>query len=75
MGVAAICGIVFGTILGIIAGAIIGFFVTKRYYDKNLRENPPITKEQIRTLYAQMGRKPTETQVNQVYYNLKNPKK
>ncbi|MBR4486878.1 YneF family protein [bacterium] len=73
--VAMVCGIFFGTLLGIIAGAIIGFFITKRYYDKQLKENPPITEEQIKIMFSQMGRKPTEKQVRQIMYSMKNPKK
>ena len=73
--VAMVCGIFFGTLLGIIFGAIIGFFITKRYYDKQLKENPPITEEQIRIMFSQMGRKPTEKQVRQIMYSMKNPKK
>ena len=73
--VAMVCGIFFGTLLGIIVGAIIGFFITKRYYDKQLKENPPITEEQIKIMFSQMGRKPTEKQVRQIMYSMKNPKK
>ncbi len=73
MTAAAICGIVFGTLLGIIAGILIGFYLTKKYYDKQLRDNPPITKEQIRTMFEQMGRKASEKQVNSIMNNMKNP--
>ncbi|MBO6022349.1 YneF family protein [bacterium] len=73
--VAMVCGIFFGTLLGIIAGLAIGFIATKKYYDKSLKENPPITEEQIRIMFSQMGRKPTEKQVRQIMYSMKNPKK
>ncbi len=70
----AICGIVFGIILALIAGGIFGYWITKKYFDKQLKENPPITKEQIRIMFTQMGRKPTERQVNQIMNSVKNPK-
>lgn len=70
----AICGIVFGIILSLIAGGIAGYYFTKKYFDKQLKENPPITKEQIRIMFTQMGRKPTERQVNQIMNSVKNPK-
>ena len=70
----AICGIVFGIILALIAGVLAGYYFTKKYCDKQLKENPPITKEQIRIMFTQMGRKPTERQVNQIMNSVKNPK-
>lgn len=72
---AAVAGIVVGIILALILGFIIGYFVIKRQYDKQLKDNPPITEEQIRIMFSQMGRKPTEKQVRQIMYNMKNPKK
>jgi len=38
---------------------------------KQLQENPPITEEQIRAMYAQMGRKPSEQQIRQIMNNFK----
>lgn len=71
----AISGIVFGIIIALIVGIVIGYFIIKRTYDKQLKENPPITEEQIRIMFTQMGRKPSEKQVRQIYHNMKNPKK
>ena len=70
----AACGIFFGILLALIAGGILGYWITKKYFDKQLKENPPITKEQIRIMFTQMGRKPTERQVNQIMNSVKNPK-
>lgn len=72
---AAVCGIVFGTILGILFGAILAWIFTRKNFEKQLKENPPITEEQLRIMYSQMGRKPTEKQIKQIMYNMKNPKK
>ena len=51
---------------GAIVSAIATFFLTKKYFEKQLKENPPITEKQIRAMYMQMGRKPTEAQIRQI---------
>ncbi len=66
MSAGVICGIVFGVIGALIVGAIIGFYLSQKYFKKQLDENPPITEQQIRAMYAQMGRKPSEQQVKQM---------
>ena len=53
-------------VIGGLIGAALGFFFTKRSYEKQLKENPPITEKQIRAMYAQMGRKPSETQIRAI---------
>ncbi len=58
-------------IVAIIIGIIIGFKIAKRMTQKQLQENPPITEEQIRAMYAQMGRKPSEQQIRQIMNNFK----
>ena len=54
------------TILGIIIGGILGFFLSKRMFKKQLKENPPINEKMIRAMYSQMGRKPSEAQIRQI---------
>lgn len=51
---------------GIILGAIIGFLISKKVMMKYLKKNPPITEQMIRTMMTQMGRTPSQKQVNQV---------
>ena len=63
----AIAGIVVGIIFAILAGGIIGFFIAKYVFKKQLKKNPPITKDTIRMIYQQVGRKPTEKQINDIY--------
>ena len=58
-------------IVSLVIGAIIGFKLSNKITKKNLEENPPITEEQIRAMYAQMGRKPSEQQVRQIMNNFK----
>ena len=53
-------------VLGLIVGGALGFFFTKRYFEKQIKENPPITEKQIRAMYMQMGRKPSEAQIRAV---------
>lgn len=54
-------------ILGIlIVGAVIGFFIAKKYMEKYLKKNPPINEEMIKALMTQMGRTPSQKQVNQM---------
>ncbi len=61
----------FFTFLGGAAiGAIVTFFVTKRMFEKQLKENPPINEKMIRAMYLQMGRKPTEAQIRQTMKSL-----
>ncbi len=54
--------IVVGLIIGIIIGFLIARTVTKRY----MKKNPPINEEMIKALMTQMGRKPSQKQVNQM---------
>jgi uncharacterized protein YneF (UPF0154 family) len=34
-------------------------------FEKQLKENPPISEKQIRAMYLSMGRKPSEAQIQQ----------
>ena len=52
--------------LGLLVGAIAGFFVSRYVFKRQLKKNPPINEKMIRALYMQMGRKPTERDVNRV---------
>lgn len=58
------------TLLGFIIGGVVVFFVTRHYFQKQIDENPPITEKQIRAMYSQMGRKPSESQVRQVMHSM-----
>ena len=50
----------------LLVGAVIGFFVCRKYMEKYLKKNPPINEEMIKALMTQMGRKPSQKQVNQM---------
>ena len=63
-------GQLWSSILYAVAGALVGaaitFFLTKRKFEKHLRENPPINEKMIRAMFLQMGRKPSEAQIRQI---------
>lgn len=58
-------------LVGLIAGGVIGFFITRHYMTSYLKKNPPINEEMIKTMMLQMGRKPSQKQVNQIMQSMK----
>ncbi len=52
--------------LGALVGAVAAYFLTRRSFEKQLKENPPINEKMIRAMYAQMGRKPSEAQIRAI---------
>ena len=54
------------TCQGLIIGGALGFYFTKKKFEKELRENPPINEKMIRAMFLQMGRKPSEAQIKQI---------
>ena len=55
----------------LIVGGVIGFFVARYYFKKQLEKNPPINEKMIRAMFMQMGRKPSESQVRAVMNSMK----
>ncbi len=53
-------------LVGGVIGAAISFYFTRKKFEKELKENPPINEKMIRAMYMQMGRKPSEAQIRQV---------
>ena len=53
-------------VLALLAGLVLGFFVTRKIFQKQLEKNPPINEKMIRAMFLQMGRKPSEAQIKQV---------
>ena len=53
-------------LLGLVIGLVVGFFVAKKLMEKYIKKNPPINEEMIKALMTQMGRTPSQKQVNQM---------
>ena len=54
------------TVIGLIVGGALGFYFTRKKFEKELKENPPINEKMIRAMFLQMGRKPSEAQIRQI---------
>ena len=50
----------------LLVGLVAGFFITRMLFQKQMEKNPPITRDQIRIMYQQMGRKPSESDITRV---------
>lgn len=53
-------------IAGLAIGGFLGFYITRKKFEKQLRDNPPINEKMIRAMFLQMGRKPSEAQIRQI---------
>ena len=53
-------------ILALIVGGVAGFFGARALIKHEMKKNPPINEKMIRAMFAQMGRKPSQKQVNQM---------
>lgn len=60
----------------LLVGLVVGFFVTRLIFQKQMEKNPPITRNMIRAMYMQMGRKPSEADISKVMnqMNIQTPK-
>ncbi|MFV8468420.1 YneF family protein [Mycoplasma sp. VS42A] len=71
----AFVGMIIGVVLLVgIAVALVTFFVTKRIFEKQLRENPPINEKMIRVMFKQMGRTASESQIRQIMKSMNDAK-
>ena len=61
-------------VIGLIPGLIIGFFISKAVMKKYLQKNPPINEQMIKIMMSQMGRTPTQKQINQMMKAMNNVK-
>lgn len=58
-------------VIGLIVGAIIGFLLARKFMEKYLKKNPPINEQMIKIMMSQMGRTPTQKQINQTMKAMK----
>ena len=57
---------IFYTIVGAISCGVVTFYFTRKKFEKEIKENPPINEKMIRAMFLQMGRKPSEAQIRQI---------
>ena len=60
--------------IGLVAGLVIGFFVSRKLFQRELKKNPPINEKMIRAMFMSMGRKPSEAQIKQVMKSMNGAK-
>lgn len=60
--------------LGLLVGLVIGFFVARFVMQRYLKKNPPINEQMIKIMMSQMGRTPTQKQINQMMKAMNNVK-
>lgn len=53
-------------VIGLIVGLVVGFFGARTFMKKYLKKNPPINEKMVKAMMMQMGRTPSQKQVNQV---------
>ncbi len=53
-------------VIGLIIGGVVGFFIAKHYMKKYIKDNPPINEQMIKIMMQQMGRTPSQKQINQM---------
>ena len=61
-----IWGSILYLVIGLAIGAVASFFITKNYFEKQIKDNPPINEKMIRAMFMQMGRKPSESQIKAI---------
>lgn len=59
-------------IFALLLGGVLGYIISRKVFEKQLKENPPITEKQIRTMLTMMGRKPSEKQVREIMRSMQN---
>ena len=65
-------GLLVGIIIGcVLLGLIAGFFLSRWFFKRELKKNPPINENMIRAMFMQMGRKPSEAQIRAVMNSMK----
>ena len=66
---------VLSLIVGLLIGGALGFYFTKKKFEKELKENPPVNEKMIRAMFMQMGRKPSEAQIKAVMNSVNKEKR
>ena len=53
-------------LIGLVVGLVAGFFISRTVMKKYLKKNPPINEKMIKVMMQQMGRTPSQKQINQM---------
>ena len=61
-------------VIGLIVGLVVGFFAARAFMKKYLKKNPPINEKMIKIMMQQMGRTPSQKQINQMMKAMNNAK-
>ena len=72
MEVGAVIGI---AIAALVVGLIVGFFLARWFFKRQLEKNPPINEAMIRALYQSVGRKPSEADIQRTMAAVKRQQK
>ena len=57
-------GSVVGIAIGaLVVGLVVGFFLARWFFKRQLEKNPPINEAMVRALYQSVGRKPSEADI------------
>jgi uncharacterized protein YneF (UPF0154 family) len=62
--------LIIGFLLGVALGSLLMFY----WFKKHLQKNPPISEKQIKEMFRQMGRTPSEKQIRQIMQSMKQGK-
>lgn len=58
----------------LLVGAVAGFFIARWWFQKQIKENPPINEKMIRAMFASMGRPASEKQIREIMRNVNSQK-
>ena len=50
-------------VLALVVGLVVGFFLARWFFKRQLEKNPPINEAMVRALYQSVGRKPSEADI------------
>jgi uncharacterized protein YneF (UPF0154 family) len=53
-------------LIGLVIGGVLGFIIARKYMKKYIKDNPPINEQMIKIMMQQMGRTPSQKQINQM---------
>lgn len=53
-------------IVCLLGGLVAGALIMRAIVTKQMKDNPPVNKDMIRQMFKQMGRKPSERDINKV---------